>query len=111
MSSDSTDIPKKRKKVKPPAPTREDFESYAQLIREANMLYSDKKQTARKEAEEYREHIEKFLREYLKSYVILGYDTHGERVLFTHADTSEEKDALLTYLTKYFIALNKGAQD
>ena len=44
------------------------------------------------------EHLDLITEEYLKSYMILGYDLNGEKVSIMHAETPHDRDALVEHL-------------
>jgi hypothetical protein len=44
------------------------------------------------------EHLDHIAEEYLKAYMILGYDINGEKVSILHAENSHDKDALVEHL-------------
>jgi len=44
------------------------------------------------------EHLDHIAEEYLKAYMILGYDINGEKVSILHAENPHDKDALVEHL-------------
>ena len=44
------------------------------------------------------EHLDHIAEEYLKAYMILGYDINGEKVSILHAKNPHDKDALVEHL-------------
>ena len=44
------------------------------------------------------EHLDLITEEYLKSYMILGYDLNGEKVSIMHAENPHDRDALVEHL-------------
>jgi hypothetical protein len=44
------------------------------------------------------EHLDTLVSEYLGSYMILGYDINGEKVVIMHATSPHDKDALVEHL-------------
>jgi hypothetical protein len=44
------------------------------------------------------EHLDHIAEEYLKSYMILGYDLNGEKVSIMHAENPHDRDALVEHL-------------
>ena len=44
------------------------------------------------------EHLDNIAQEFLKTFIILGYDINGEKVHIFHADTPHDRDALVEHL-------------
>jgi hypothetical protein len=47
--------------------------------------------------------LDSLVAEYLKSYIILGYDLNGNKVGIQHAKSSQESDALVEHLRTTFL--------
>lgn len=43
-------------------------------------------------------HLDNIAQEFLKAFIILGYDINGEKVHILHANTPHDKDALIEHL-------------
>jgi len=54
--------------------------------------------------------IKNILSEYLDTFLILGYDTKGERVFVFNADTPAKKDALYEHFKSIFVKLLEQQQ-
>jgi hypothetical protein len=44
------------------------------------------------------EHLDNIAQEFLKTFIILGYDINGEKVHILHANTPHDRDALIEHL-------------
>lgn len=44
------------------------------------------------------EHLDTMVSEYLKAFMVLGYDLNGEKVFIMHATNPQDKDALVEHL-------------
>jgi hypothetical protein len=51
------------------------------------------------------EHLDKITQEYLKTFIILGYDLTGEKVHIFHATCPHDKDALVEHLRTTLISI------
>jgi len=49
------------------------------------------------------EHLDNIASEYLRAYVILGYDINGEKVSIMHANSPHDKDAVIEHLRSTLI--------
>lgn len=47
--------------------------------------------------------LKSVITEYLDSYILLGYNTNGERILIQHAPAAKDQDAILEFLKNIFI--------
>jgi hypothetical protein len=55
------------------------------------------------------EHLSNICEEFLRAYVILGYDLNGEKVHIMHAKNHHDKDALIEHIRSTLIGmLNSG---
>lgn len=76
------------------------------LTKEVAHLYQDKAETRQREFQEHKDYIERQLSEFMRSFIVLGYDVHGDRMVLVHAKDELEKDALYTLLHKYLVRVN-----
>ena len=68
-----------------------------ELIKQAFLRFYDDT-TIRKAKVKDLEHLDNIAEEYLKAYIILGYDLNGEKVSIMHAANPHDKDALIEHL-------------
>lgn len=54
------------------------------------------------------QHLDNIVQEYLKAFVILGYDLNGEKVHIFHANNPHDKDALVEHLRTTLISVING---
>jgi hypothetical protein len=73
-------------------------------IKQAFLRYYDK--ASIKKAQDYDlTHIDGILSEYLDNFILLGFDTQGQKVSLMHAGTHCGKDALLEHLRSTLIQM------
>ena len=68
-----------------------------ELIKQAFLRFYDDT-TIKKAKVKDLEHLDNIAEEYLKAYIILGYDLNGEKVSIMHASNPHDKDALVEHL-------------
>lgn len=95
------------KKVKPVADVtqglqREEASQVEELIKQAFTRFYDKTKTRQAESLEIK-HLDGLVSEYLENFMILGYDTTGQKVTIIHAATQYGKDALIEHLRSTLI--------
>ena len=77
------------------------------LIKEAFTRFYDDKNLERQKMKDL-QHLDGVVEEFLKAYIILGYDLNGEKVHIFHAENSMEKDSLVEHMrTTLMSYLNK----
>lgn len=68
-----------------------------ELIKQAFLRFYDDTSIKRAKVKDL-EHLDNIAEEYLKAYLILGYDLNGEKVSIMHAASPHDKDALVEHL-------------
>ena len=77
------------------------------LIKQAVALYyTEETITAQKNKDI--QHLSLITEEYLKTFMILGYDITGNKVVIMNAKTSHDRDALVEHLRSTFITTVQG---
>ena len=56
------------------------------------------------------EHLSNICEEFLKAYVILGYDLNGEKVHIMHASNHHDRDALVEHIRSTLIGMVNNGQ-
>lgn len=67
------------------------------LIKQAFLRFSDNVSVKQSKVKDL-EHLDNIAEEYLKTYMILGYDINGEKVSIMHANNPHDRDALVEHL-------------
>jgi hypothetical protein len=67
------------------------------LIKQAFLRFSDTVSIKQSKVKDL-EHLDNIAEEYLKTYMILGYDLNGEKVSIMHATNPHDRDALVEHL-------------
>ena len=67
------------------------------LIKQAFLRFSDNVTIKQSKVKDL-EHLDNIAEEYLKTYMILGYDLNGEKVSIMHAKNPHDRDALVEHL-------------
>jgi hypothetical protein len=107
-----SDEPEKKRKLR--AKKEEDVPpAIADIIRDAIMRFSDTELPTKKTKLEDLKQLDVITQEYLKAFVILGYDLNGEKVHIMHAHTHQDKDAIVEHLRTTLINIlhNNGSSD
>lgn len=73
-------------------------------IKEAFLRFSDLSDTKKYKLKDL-EHLDNIVEEYLKAFVILGYDLNGEKVHIFHANCPYDRDALVEHLRTTLISI------
>jgi hypothetical protein len=68
-----------------------------EVIKQAFIRFSDAAQLKQYKVKDL-EHIDAIVTEFLKSFMILGYDLNGEKVFIMHATNPHDRDALVEHL-------------
>jgi len=68
-----------------------------ELIKQAFLRFSDNVSIKQSKVKDL-EHLDHIAEEYLKAYMILGYDINGEKVSIMHANNPHDRDALVEHL-------------
>jgi type II secretory pathway component GspD/PulD (secretin) len=68
-----------------------------ELIKQAFLRFSDNVSIKQSKVKDL-EHLDTIAEEYLKTYMILGYDLNGEKVSIMHAKNPHDRDALVEHL-------------
>jgi hypothetical protein len=68
-----------------------------EVIKQAFMRFYDNVNIKQEKIKDL-EHLDHIAEEYLQSYMILGYDFNGEKIVITHADNPHDRDALIEHL-------------
>lgn len=85
-------------KVKPvPKKTLAKDLQIEELIKQAFLRFSDNVAIKQSKVKDL-EHLDHIAEEYLKTYMILGYDINGEKVSIMHANNPHDRDALVEHL-------------
>ena len=104
--SDKSNKPAKRtpKVVKTPKVKlhTEEISQVEELIKQAFTRFYEKTKTRHAEDLEIK-HLDSLASEYLENFMILGYDTLGQKVTIIHASTQYGRDALIEHLRSTLI--------
>jgi hypothetical protein len=73
-------------------------------IKEAFLRFSDLDDTKKFRIKDL-EHLDNIVQEYLKAFIILGYDFNGEKVHIFHAASPFDRDALVEHLRTTLIGI------
>ena len=77
------------------------------LIKEAFTRFYDDKSIEKQKMKDL-QHLDSVVDEFLKAYIIIGYDLSGEKVHIFHAENAMEKDSLIEHMrTTLMTFLNK----
>jgi hypothetical protein len=77
------------------------------VIKEAFLRFYDNKSLKQQKIRDL-EHLDNVVEEFLKTFIILGYDFNGEKVQIMHASNPLDKDALVEHLRTTLLGiLNK----
>lgn len=68
-----------------------------EVIKQAFLRFYDSAQLKQHRVKDL-EHLDGIVAEFLKAFMILGYDLNGEKVVIMHATNHQEKDALIEHL-------------
>jgi hypothetical protein len=68
-----------------------------EVIKNAFLRFADAAQMKQYKVQDL-EHLDGMVSEFLKSFMILGYDLNGEKTFIMHATTPNDRDALVEHL-------------
>lgn len=74
------------------------------LIKQAFLRFYNSAYTS-KAKEKDLDHLNNIMEEYLKCYMVLGYDLNGEKICIMNAHSSSEKDALIEHLRSTLVGI------
>lgn len=74
------------------------------LIKQAFLQFYNTSHTSKVKAKDL-DHLNLIMEEYLKCYMVLGYDLNGEKICIMNAHTSSEKDALVEHLRSTLVGI------
>ena len=80
-----------------PVKTTKPSAQIEELIKQAFLRFYDDTSIKRAKVKDL-EHLDHIAEEFLKTYIILGYDLNGEKVSIMHATNPHDKDALIEHL-------------
>lgn len=110
-----TDKMKKNLKKQPlhPAPANECVEIdlnklINEILNDATKAEVNKTVTKRIDSEEVIIRIKAILSEYFDSFMLMGYDVNGKRVVLRHAKTNKDEDSLMEMIRYIFIRMVQG---
>jgi len=78
-----------------------------EVIREAFTRFYDSASLKQQKIKDL-ETLDTISAEFLKTFIILGYDFNGEKVHIMHAQSPQDKDALIEHLRTTFLAIING---
>lgn len=105
QSNEDKPQPKKKKVVKDLSTGSVSSEQIRRLLKEAlmdNMLDSRKRTDLEIDA------MISTMEEFLRSFILIGYNIKNEPITITHAKTQLDADALYTALTRLFFSINSN---
>jgi hypothetical protein len=68
-----------------------------EVIKNAFLRFADAAQLKQYKVKDL-EHLDSIVSEFLKAFIVLGYDLNGEKVFIMHATNPQDKDALVEHL-------------
>ena len=68
-----------------------------ELIKNAFLRFADAAQMKQYKVKDL-EHLDSMVSEFLKAFMVLGYDLNGEKVFIMHATNPNDRDALVEHL-------------
>lgn len=74
------------------------------LIKQAFLRFYNTAYTDKAKAKDL-DHLNLIMEEYLKCYMVLGYDLNGEKICIMNAHSSSEKDALIEHLRSTLVGI------
>lgn len=74
------------------------------LIKQAFLRFYNTAYTDKAKAKDL-DHLNLIMEEYLKCYMVLGYDLNGEKICVMNAHSSSEKDALIEHLRSTLVGI------
>jgi hypothetical protein len=74
------------------------------LIKQAFLRFYNTAYTDRAKEKDL-DHLNNIMEEYLKCYMVLGYDLNGEKICIMNAHSSSEKDALIEHLRSTLVGI------
>jgi hypothetical protein len=74
------------------------------LIKQAFLQFYNTANLTKSKAKDL-EHLNLIMEEYLKCFMVLGYDLNGEKICLMNAHTSSEKDALIEHLRSTLVGI------
>jgi len=74
------------------------------LIKQAFLRFYNTAYTDRAKEKDL-DHLNNIMEEYLKCYMVLGYDLNGEKICIMNAHSQAEKDALIEHLRSTLVGI------
>jgi len=74
------------------------------LIKQAFLQFYNASHLSKAKAKDL-DHLNLIMEEYLKCFMVLGYDLNGEKICIMNAHTSSEKDALIEHLRSTLVGI------
>ena len=74
------------------------------IIKQAFLRFYNSAYTDKAKAKDL-DHLNLIMEEYLKCYMVLGYDLNGEKICIMNAHSSAEKDALIEHLRSTLVGI------
>ncbi len=74
------------------------------LIKQAFLQFYNASHLSKTKAKDL-DHLNLIMEEYLKCFMVLGYDLNGEKICIMNAHTSSEKDALIEHLRSTLVGI------
>lgn len=75
-----------------------------EIIKQAFLRFYDNASIKQSKVKDL-EHLDHIAEEFLKAYMILGYDLNGEKIFIMHAANPHDKDALVEHLRTTLLGL------